>query len=151
MSELMKFIQHHQNLGNISAFVWRIEYQKRGLPHAHILFWSDFDTHNIAAVEKVINVRSPKVSPFLDDGQMVSDFQQLIKLYQIHKHSKRCRLPDQKCRFRYPQELAEHTRIVRYNSHFARDSEESNIVPHNPLFLAHFRWHQCLEGIHSEQ
>jgi hypothetical protein len=24
-------------------------------------------------------------------------------------------------------------------------------VPHNPLFLAHFRWHQCLEGIHSEQ
>jgi hypothetical protein len=38
LSALMKFIQHHQILGNISAFVWRIEYQQRGLSHAHILF-----------------------------------------------------------------------------------------------------------------
>jgi hypothetical protein len=149
ISALMKFIQHHQILGKISVFVWRIESQKRGLPHAYVLFWSDFDRQNIAAVEKVINVRYLKVSPFLDDEQMFSDFRKLINIYQIHKPSKKCSLPDQTCRFGYPQELAEHTRIVRYNSHFTRDSEESNILPQDPLLRAYFRCHHCREVIHS--
>jgi hypothetical protein len=43
LSALMNFIQKHQILGKVSAFVWRIEYQK-GLPHAHIIFWTDSDT-----------------------------------------------------------------------------------------------------------
>jgi hypothetical protein len=37
LSALMNFIQKHQILGNVSAFVWRIEYQNRGLPHAYPL------------------------------------------------------------------------------------------------------------------
>jgi hypothetical protein len=44
LSTLMNFIRTHRILGKVSAFVWRIEYQKRGLPHAHIFFWADFDT-----------------------------------------------------------------------------------------------------------
>jgi hypothetical protein len=60
----MNFIQNHQILGKALAFVWRIEYQKRGLPHAHILFWADFDTQDINAVDAVINARYPKNSPF---------------------------------------------------------------------------------------
>jgi hypothetical protein len=66
LSALMKFIQHDQFLGNISAFAWRIKYQQRELPHAHILFWSDFDTQDIPAVETAINVRYPRDSPFLE-------------------------------------------------------------------------------------
>jgi hypothetical protein len=45
--------------------VWRIEYQKRALPHAHIFFWTDFDTQDDDAVDAVINARYPKNSPFL--------------------------------------------------------------------------------------
>jgi hypothetical protein len=37
LSALMNFIQKHQILSKVSAFVWRIEYQKRSHPHAHIL------------------------------------------------------------------------------------------------------------------
>jgi hypothetical protein len=81
---------------------------------------------------------------------MVSDFRQLIDAYQIH-HSKRCRLPNGKCRFSYPQEMAGHTRIRGHNCHFARDAEEGNIVPHNPSLLASFRAHHCLEATDSEQ
>jgi hypothetical protein len=33
LTALMKFIQRKKILGNIKAYVWRIEYQKRGLPH----------------------------------------------------------------------------------------------------------------------
>jgi hypothetical protein len=82
---------------------------------------------------------------------MMSDSRQLIDAYQIHHHSKLCRLPNGKCRFGYPQETAGHTRIRGHNSHFARDAEEGNFVPRNPLLLASVRAHHCLEVIHSEQ
>jgi hypothetical protein len=90
LSALMNFIQKHQILGKVSVFRWRIEYQKRSLPHAHILFRTDFDTQDINAVDAVINTRYPKTSPFCNDQVMVSDCRQLISTYQIHHHSKRC-------------------------------------------------------------
>jgi hypothetical protein len=65
LSALTNFIQKHQILGKVSACVWRIECQKRGLPHAHILFWTDFDTQDIDAVDAAINASSLKNSPFL--------------------------------------------------------------------------------------
>jgi hypothetical protein len=80
---------------------------KRGLPHAHIIFWTDFDTQDIGAVDAVINDRYPKNSPFFNDQGMVSNFHQLIDAYQIHYHSKRCRLPNGKCQFGYPQAMAD--------------------------------------------
>jgi hypothetical protein len=96
LSALMQFIQKYEILRRVSAFVWRIEYQKRGLPRAHILSWSDFDTQDIQAAESVINVRYPNDSPFIEDRGMVSDLCQLIDAFQIHHHSKRCRLPNGK-------------------------------------------------------
>jgi hypothetical protein len=133
----MNFIQRHQILGKVSAFVWRIEYQKRGLPHADILFWTGFDTPDIDAIDAVINARHPQILLFLNDQGMVSNFRQLIDVYQIH-HSKRCRLPNGKCPFGYPQEMAAHTRMRGHNYYFARDAEEEKIVPHNPLLLDPF-------------
>jgi hypothetical protein len=43
------------------------------------------------------------------------------------------------------------TRIRGHNYHFARDSEEGNIVFYNLSLLATFRAHHCLEVLHSEQ
>jgi hypothetical protein len=105
LSALMKFIQKKKIFGIISAYLWRIEYQRLGLPHAHILFWSDSDTQDVHAVETVINVRYPKDSPFPDDQGMVTDFRQLVDAYQIHYRAKRCRLPSVKCCFGCPQKL----------------------------------------------
>jgi hypothetical protein len=94
LSALMKFIKDHEILGNVSCFVWRIKYQKRGLPHAHILFWTDFDTQDIHAVEAVINVRYPKDSPVVRYQGMIFDFRRLIDSFQIHHHSKQCQLSE---------------------------------------------------------
>jgi hypothetical protein len=129
----MGFIQKHHILEN--------RVSKRGLPHAHIFFWTDFDTQGIDAIDAMINARYPKNSPFFNDQGMVSNFRQLIDAYQIHHHSKRCRLPNGKCRFGCPQEMAGHTRIRGHNYHFARDAEEGNIVCHNPSLFASFRAH----------
>jgi hypothetical protein len=63
---------------------------------------------------------------------------------------KRCQLLNGACRFGYPQETGEHTRIRGHDYQFALGAEEKNIVPHNPLLLASFRAHHCLEVVHSE-
>jgi hypothetical protein len=151
LNGLMKFIESRRTLGKVLAFVWRIEYQKRGLPHAHVLFWTDYDTSSIPAVEKVVNVRLPKDSPFQADRNMTCDFRILIEHYQMHKHSKRCWTAERSCRFGYPQPVEEQTVIRRYRYVMARDEAERNVVPHNPAILAAFRCHHCLEVIHSDQ
>jgi hypothetical protein len=61
LSAFMKFTQKNQIQDKVSAFVWRIEYQKRGLPPGHILFWTDFDSQDIDAA---INARYPKILLF---------------------------------------------------------------------------------------
>jgi hypothetical protein len=151
LSALMTFLKKRRTLGTILAFVWRIEYQRRGLPHAHLLFWTDFETQIVESVDSVINVRYPKVSPFLNDGEQVADLRVLIESYQKHHHSRRCGVPPGPCRFGYPQRPAPHTTIRRLRYCFARDADGGDIVPHNPLVLAHFRCHHCLEVIHSDQ
>jgi hypothetical protein len=64
-SALMKFIQQRRILGKVSAFVWGIEYQKRGLAHAHILFWSDFDTQDVHAEKPLSMSDIQKILLFL--------------------------------------------------------------------------------------
>jgi hypothetical protein len=81
LSAVMKFILKKIIFGKVSAFVWRIEHQKRGLLHTHILFWSDFDTQDLHIVETVTKIRYPTDSPFPDNEGMVTDFRQLINSY----------------------------------------------------------------------
>jgi hypothetical protein len=79
LNALMKFISRQKMLGTVPAFVWRIEYQQRGLPHAHILLWTDYDSDNLTAIEKVVNVRLPRESPFPDNRDLTSDFRTMIQ------------------------------------------------------------------------
>jgi hypothetical protein len=136
LAALMQFIKRKKILGNIKAFLWRIEYQKRGLPHAHMLFWSDFDTQDVQAVESVINVRYPKKSPFFDDQTMISDFRELIDRFQIHNHTKRCETRNGDCRYGFPKKPNQQTTIRGHEYQFARDAEEDIIVSHNLKSLA---------------
>jgi hypothetical protein len=101
LSAMMKSIQQSQIRGTVWDFVWRIGHRKRGLPYAHIFFWTDLNTQDIHAVGAVSNVRHRKDSPFLDYQSMAPDFRQLIDAYQIHSHSKRCRPPNGKSRLGY--------------------------------------------------
>jgi hypothetical protein len=74
----------------------------------------------------------------------------LIDFNQMHYRSQRCRLADGKCRFLYAQEISDDITIPRYNDHFVRDTQETDIIRHNPLLLAYFRCHHFLDIIHSE-
>ena len=60
---LIDFIKKSKMFGNISGMLWRDEYQKRGMPHSHILIWSDFDTEDPIAVDQIITCSLPKRDP----------------------------------------------------------------------------------------
>jgi hypothetical protein len=151
LSGSMKLIKHRRIPGKISAFVQRIEYQKRCLAHAHILFLSDFDIQDLHAAEEVINVRYPEDSPFPEQEQMVSDFRQVIGSYQMNHHLKLYRLPDWKIdsvtlkKFHTRQEFVATTLILPV---ILRKRTLFLIIP---CCLAHFRCRQCLQDIPSEE
>jgi hypothetical protein len=151
LDALMKLIRSRKILGEIKGFVWRVEYQKRGLPHPHILFWSDFDTNDLAEVDKVLNVQFPRESPFPEGQETFRSFQILIRNYQLHIHSSRCRSASSGCKFGYPQSPSKETMIRGHTFILRRNQEEANVVPHNPTILAAFRCHHCFEVVHSEQ
>jgi hypothetical protein len=109
LNALVQKIKAEKSLGSVLAFVWRIEYQRRGLPHARLLFWSDCDTTDVAAIDKIVNVRFPRTSPLCHEHNLVADFRTLIKTYQIHNHSKRCAGEKGRCKFGYPQPISSGT------------------------------------------
>jgi hypothetical protein len=151
LNALVKKIKAEKILGSVLTFVWRIEYQIMGLLHAHCLFWTDCNTTDVAVIDKVVNVRFPRTSPFCHEQNLVADFRTLVKTYQIHNHSQRCARGKGRCKFGYPQPISSGTVLRGHQYVFERNAEEVNVVPHNPRILALFRCHHCLEVIHSDQ
>jgi hypothetical protein len=107
---LMQYCKTMRFFGDLKAFVWRIEYQQRGFPHAHILFWTDAYTSDIQEMHRVINAPYPESSSIYNDQQMIRDCTTLIRGFQIHHHTRRCRNATGQCKFGDPQAGSEVTR-----------------------------------------
>jgi hypothetical protein len=98
LSARLKLRKKNQILGKVSGCGWAIEYQKRDLPHAHLLFWTDLDTLGIRAAEVKIRVRYPKDFPLVEHEGTGAGFRQLIDSDQTRHYSKRYRSSDTKYR-----------------------------------------------------
>ena len=50
-----------KNLSSLYSGMYTIEFQKRGLPHAHILLWLDGENrlHNGSNIDKIISAELP--------------------------------------------------------------------------------------------
>src|SRR5688572_8068956 len=49
LEELLKDMQSKKIFGEILAILYSVEFQKRGLPHVHILLWLDKKQYEITA------------------------------------------------------------------------------------------------------
>ncbi|XP_050058802.1 uncharacterized protein LOC126550758 [Aphis gossypii] len=166
LKSLMDFIVKHNVFGETRCWMYSVEWQKRGLPHAHILIWL---VENIRPneVDAVISAEIPNVQ--VDPG-----LHEVVIKNMIHgpcgtlNQNSPCMM-DGKCSKRYPRTLISETitgndgyplyrrrstadngksTIVKLNQ---QDIEIDNrwIVPYSPILSKTFKAHINVESCHS--
>jgi hypothetical protein len=144
--------------GDTLCWMYSIEWQKRGLPHAHMLVWLQ-QKIQATDVDKVMSAElpDPHTDPLLFD---------IVKKHMIHGpcgnlNNKSPRMSDGKCTKKYPRDLIRETQtgedgyplcrrrkpgdggFTTYINMHNRESEVDNrwIVPYNPVLSEMFQAH----------
>ena len=117
-------------IGKIVDHFYRIEFQQRGAPHIHCLFWiegapklgEDDDSDVCAFIDKYITAHLP-------DEQADPKLNEAVKNVQTHrkKHTESCRKGKKTCRYNFPKCVANKTFINRPDSIDPENEEEANI------------------------
>jgi hypothetical protein len=108
-------------LGNVLHYSYRIEFQKRGSPHAHCVLWienapsPDDDEKKIADfIDKYITCKIPS-------KEENAELHHLVTSVQIHHHTQTCRKKGTECRFGFSKLPSPKTII-------AKAPENDNVV-----------------------
>ena len=132
----------------VSSGMYTIEFQKRGLPHAHILIWlhGDNKINTVNQVNKYISAELPDSTRYPKLHEVVSNF-------MIHgpcgvSNPKSPCMKDGKCSKHFPKVLQAHTSIDKYGyPHYTRRQlgicafkkgikvDNTFVVPYNPYLL----------------
>ena len=98
-------------IGQIQDYKYRIEFQQRGSPHAHMLIW-------VKDAPQVKDSPAKEVSKFVDKYITCSvpsdddNLAELVTTVQKHSHSAACRKPGKSCRFAFPRPPLEETTVL---------------------------------------
>ena len=88
-------------IGGVAEYVIQIEFQARGSPHAHTLFWiKDSPKLGYSKEEDVKEFIDRYVSCSLPESD--EELRNLVESLQVHRHSQSCRRTTG-CRFKYPK------------------------------------------------
>ncbi|XP_052412218.1 uncharacterized protein LOC127957635 [Carassius gibelio] len=105
-------------IGKIKDYFYRVEFQQRGSPHVHCLFWvedapklNDHDADNDAVVADFIDTYITCETPPENDTVLY----ETVNSVQKHstRHSKTCRKKNTVCRFNFPRPPTSRTFITR--------------------------------------
>jgi len=101
LRKLIDLITKCKIFGNVISWVYSIEWQKRGLPHAHILMWLENKVHP-DRIDNIISAElpDPEKNPHL--------FDIIKKCGQLNPFSV-C-MQDGQCKCNYPRKLLDVTR-----------------------------------------
>ena len=120
-------------LGRKIYLLYVIEFQKRGLPHAHIALRVEPQPKRMDEIDQVISAEVPPLSDNLDDQQ----YRQLVLRHMVHHHTLACLNDKQQCKKGFPKPLVANTYIDDSGYvHYQRRSEEDQwVMPHNRHLL----------------
>jgi hypothetical protein len=158
MNALLYDILHNGVLGVVVAYTFAVEFQQRGLPHLHALFFvrSEDKPTSPAVVDKIVFAQLP-------DAVAEPDYFQLVTKHMLHgpcgilKPDHYC-MKSGECRFNYPKRLQNDTTIppdgytqlarpfgrsVQISDSFTADN--SWVVPHNKFLLMKYNAHINVE------
>ena len=160
--KLMNLITKSEIFGPVRCYMYTIEWQKRGLPHAHILIWLSIKIHS--------NQIDSFISAELPDPNNDKFLFEIIKSQMVHgpcgayNHKSPC-MKDGKCSKRYPKPflLETQTNEEGYPSYRRRKPEDGGhqvkigqheidnrwIVPYCPLLAKTFNAHINVEFCNS--
>jgi hypothetical protein len=149
----------HFHLGQVSASVYTIEYQKRGLPHAHILlfFHPDAKIRDAAHVDSIVSAQIP-------DAEAFPHLHKVVTTCMMHgpcgpEYPNAPCMVDGKCSKKFPRDFTEET-IFGENGYplYARPDngrtytnskgvvfDNRHVVPYNAYFSAKFCCHINME------
>ncbi|XP_055312023.1 uncharacterized protein LOC129574268 [Sitodiplosis mosellana] len=161
LKSLMDFIIKHKIFGRVRCWMYSIEWQKRGLPHAHILIWL------IDQIDDVISAQIP-------DSDVDPELFEIIMKNMIHGPCGRFNkdspcMSDGKCTKRYPKDLTAETMTGSdgYPKYRRRSTEDNGksfmlkvkgndievdnrwIVPYPPILSRAYKAHINVEYCNS--
>ncbi|KAI9124888.1 hypothetical protein K1719_004215 [Acacia pycnantha] len=114
LDKLMRILKDEKILGSIKADVYTVEFQKRGLPHAHIILWL-FEADKLTSPFDVDQLISAEIPDKLVDPELY----ELVGSYMVHGPCGRSSrnapcMKDGKCSKYFPK---------RYNAHTILDEK----------------------------
>ncbi|XP_062569582.1 uncharacterized protein LOC134231612 [Saccostrea cucullata] len=140
-------------IGNVIDFFVRVEFQQRGSPHMHCLYWienapkfnEDDDNTVCDFIDKYITCAIPAENDDEELREIVLGVQQHSK-----NHSKSCRKKGTDCRFHFPRPPSERTFITRQCEENEEDSEKSEGLSksHAKDILLHV-WNEVLDDVNK--
>lgn len=158
LKSLMDLVVKHKAFGETKCWLYSIEWQKRGLPHAHILVWFA----NKIRPEEIDNI----ISAEIPDPDLDPELFQIVTTNMIHgpcgsiNTSSPC-MDNGKCTKRFPKDLLAHTitGVDGYplyrrrsttdggHSYMLNDIEIDNrwVVPYSPLLSKIYKAHINVE------
>lgn len=163
VKKLMALLTKGKLFGEVRCYMYSVEWQKRGLPHVHILLWlQNRISSNI--IDNVISAKipDPEQDPLLND---------IVKSNMIHglcgslNPNAPCMKEKYTCSKRYPRKLCRETRTGDdgYPEYKKRSTNDGGftvrikgidldnrwVVPYNPVLLRTFGSHINIEMCNS--
>ena len=163
MQRLMKLINQKSIFGATRCHIYTIEWQKRGLPHAHLLLWL-IDRIQPRDIDKVISAELP-------DPQQDRELFDIVKKHMIHgpcghlNRNSPC-MKNGKCTKKYPRSFVSETQTgddgyPRYRRRAPSEGGQTEeirtgltvdnrwVVPYNPFLSRKFNAHINVEYCNS--
>ena len=133
-------------IGEVVDYFWRVEFQQRGSPHVHSLWWVK-GTPNLQTVEgkrKAATFIDKYITCAVPNAGEDDELRSLVLRLQKHSHTHTCRKDGRyRCRFDYPKNASDTTHLKRnidvgnkarfYVLRRAQGAEMIN--PYNPSLL----------------
>ena len=127
----MKLILLNGTLGKTKYYAIRVEFQVRGSPHVHCFLWTENSPQlTPTSKDEYIDHVDSNVSAVLPDPNQYQELFQLVKTYQLHRHSRTCvkNRKIKKCRFSFGRFFIEHTVIAEPLPESIPSEEKSAIL-----------------------
>jgi hypothetical protein len=130
-------------LGRKIYLMYVVEFQKRGLPHAHVALRVTPQPQTTDHIDDIISAEVPPDSPDPDDQR----YRQLVLRHMVHRHTQACLDDDGRCQKKFPKPVVEKTYTDErgYVQYRRRTPEDVYVVPHNRHLLMFWDGHMNVE------